>query len=145
MHLALLGAKINGTLHCFADEWGRKLRTGERRTRPESRFCKALLPYFSRDVVAVDALLLQEHVKTALVLSQGMTSNSEKGTKGGKQKKTTKKNFWPNDIVHIFIISFLLLALTSDTYVFFLYLVEVMPEVVARLQKNIHHCSTPSL
>lgn len=88
------------------------MRTGERRTRPESHFCKALLPYFSGDVVAIDALLLQEHVKTALVLSQGMTSNSEhKGRRKGK-KNNNKKTLLAK-CHHIFIIRYLLLALTS--------------------------------
>lgn len=89
MHLALLGAIIKVTLHGFADEWEQKLRTGERRARPHVPLCKALLPYFSGDVVAIDALLLQEHVKTALILSQGMTCDSEKGQKG-------KNCFGPN-------------------------------------------------
>lgn len=35
-----------------------------------------LMPYFSRNVVAVDGLLLKKHVKTALVLGQGVTCNS---------------------------------------------------------------------
>lgn len=34
------------------------------------------LSYFSRNVVAVNALLLQKHVKTALILGQGVTCNS---------------------------------------------------------------------
>lgn len=35
----------------------------------------ALVPYFSRNVVAVDGFLLQEHVKTAFVLGEWVTCN----------------------------------------------------------------------
>lgn len=43
---------------------------------PTSSLSKTLVSYFSRNVVTVNAFLLQEHVKTAFVLGQGVTCNS---------------------------------------------------------------------
>lgn len=48
-----------------------------------------LLSYFSGNVVAVDGFLLQEHVKTALVLGQRVTGNSAEAHTEGKQTGLT--------------------------------------------------------
>lgn len=51
---------------------------------------KTLVSYFSRNVVTVNDFLLQKHVKTALVLGQGVTCNS---TARDTQKDSRPKSF----------------------------------------------------